>query len=309
MEAAYAARARVLAENTGYRLINGEGDHLPGLIVDVYNKTAVIQIGTLGMERLKPLIVENLQRLVNLEGIYERSESSSRVQEGLPTATGVLHGIVPPRIQISEYGMKIFVDVVQGQKTGFFLDQREMRALVRQIAPGMQSVLNCFSYTGGFSIAAGLAGVSHVVSVDCSADALAIAAENAAANGLAVDSQQCVTADVFDFLKSNREQFDLVIVDPPAFAKKKSHVQNAARAYGELNRLALERVSAGGYLLSCSCSHYLEEGLLGQILFQSARDIGRQASIVQRQRLALDHPVSIYHPEGAYLKSFLLAVN
>ena len=291
-----------------YRLINGEGDGLPGLIVDKYRDVLVLQCGTLGIELLKPTIVEELKKILSPKAIFEKSKLPSRKEEGLEDREELLFGEEIPDVEILENGNKFVVAFHDSQKTGFFLDQREMRSLVGTLSKG-RGVLNCFSYTGGFSVYAAKGGATRTVSVDISDGATALAKNNLALNGFEGKSHECYAADVFDYLRQSAKGFDLIILDPPAFAKKKDHVSQAAKGYNEINRVALQNLAPGGILVTCSCSHFMEEELFQKILFSAARDAGKNVRIIHRHRQAFDHPISVYHPEGEYLKSLVLLVE
>ncbi len=291
-----------------YRLINAEGDSLPGLIVDIYDDLAVIQVNTCGMERLKPLIVGKLAKKLKLRGIYEKSQSNARRQEGLPDSVGSLFGECPNEMLVKENGLSFLVGVEDGQKTGFFLDQREMRQLIGKLSKGKR-VLNCFSYTGGFSISALKGGAQAVTSIDSSEEACRYAMENTLLNHLPLDQHEVVRSDVFDFLATNKKPFDIVILDPPAFAKKRQDVNEACRGYKEINRRAFEMMPPDSYVLTSSCSHFIDEDLFQQVVFQAAIEAGRRAAICSRHIQATDHPVSLFHPEGGYLKSLLLHIS
>jgi len=291
-----------------YRLINAEGDGLPGLIIDIYTDIAVLQVHTLGMERLKPLILEKLREKLPLRGIYEKSESNARQQEGLEESVGPLYGDCPSEITVKENGMQFLVSLEKGQKTGLFLDQREMRQLLLHLGRGKR-VLNCFAYTGGFSLFALKGGATHVTSVDRSEEACRYARENTLLNGFSEKQHSILKTDVFDHLQPSKEHFDLIILDPPAFAKKRQDVEEACRGYKEINRRALQMLPKEGYLLTCSCSYFIDTTLFQQLLFQAAVEAGRDVVICSRHTQALDHPISLFHPEGEYLKSLLLYVR
>ncbi len=290
-----------------FRLINAEGDGLPGLIVDIYDDLAVIQINTHGMERLKPLVSEKLRTKLKLRGIYEKSHSSARRHEGLPDSLGVLYGECPKEMLVKENGILFLVGIEQGQKTGFFLDQREMRQLICRLSQNKR-VLNCFSYTGGFSLFALKGGAQFVASIDSSEGACRYAKENTLLNHIPLDRHEVVQADVFEYLQNPKQPFDLVILDPPAFAKKRHDINDACRGYKEINRRVLERMPPSSYLLTCSCSHYIDENLFQQLIFQAAIEAKREAVICSRHIQAADHPVSLFHPEGEYLKGLLLHI-
>jgi 23S rRNA (cytosine1962-C5)-methyltransferase len=310
LERALALRARFFdpAVTNARRLVNAEGDGLPGLIADLYDDVLVLQIATLGMEKLKPLVVETLAGALRPRTILERSDLPARHEEGLKDAEGILAGEAVDRVRILENGVSFWVGLAQGQKTGFYLDQRESRALVRQCAAGRR-VLNTFAYTGSFSVCALLGGAVRADSVDTSAAALALAQDNFELNGLPSDAGLFFTKDVFEFLREPALDHDFVILDPPAFAKKRTDVVAACRGYKDINRLAFLRVRTPGLVLTFSCSHFVDEGLFQQVVFQAAHEAGRRVRILQKHRQAFDHPVNIYHPETAYLKGFLLYVD
>lgn len=289
---------------TAYRVINGEGDCLPGLIVDRYDDTLVIQIATAGMEKLKPFVLEVLERELRPLAILEKSLSPSRKEEGLGPEQQALKGQVSERIAVLENGLQFFVDPVNGQKTGFFLDQREMRAYVRSLK--RKRVLNCFSYTGGFSVYALAGGATVADSVDISKESLELAKENFALNGFKGEVFQ---EDVFEFLRSHDLNYDLVILDPPAFAKRAKDVVMACRGYKEINRLAMQKMPSGSILITSSCSYFVDEKLFQQVLFQAASEAKRKVCILEKHRHASDHPVNLYHPEGNYLKSLVLSIT
>jgi 23S rRNA (cytosine1962-C5)-methyltransferase len=291
-----------------FRLINAEGDGLPGIVVDLYDDVAVVQINTTGMERLKPFILDQLKSKLNLRGIYEKSLTSARRQEGLPDATGVLYGQCPKEVLVKENGVLFLISIEEGQKTGFYLDQREMRQLIHRLSKNKR-VLNCFSYTGGFSLFALKGGAERVTSVDSSEGALRYARENTLLNRIELSKHDVVKSDVFDYLQTPNNGFDIVILDPPAFAKKRQDVSDACRGYKEINRRVLEMMPPDSYLLTCSCSHFIDEDLFQQLVFQAAIEAKREAVICSRHIQAADHPVSLFHPEGEYLKSVLLHIK
>ena len=296
------------ASSNAFRLVNAEGDGLPGLIADLYDDVLVLQIATLGMEKLKPLVLEVLQGTVRPRAILEKSDLPARREEGLEPFEAALLGEPVDRVRILEAGVPYWVGLAGGQKTGFYLDQRESRRLVRETASGRR-VLNTFSYTGSFSVSALLGGAIRADSVDSSEEALALAQENFELNGLASDAGLFFTADVFEFLREPALDHDYIILDPPAFAKKRTDVVAACRGYKDINRLAFQRVRTPGFVLTFSCSHFVDEALYQQVVFQAAHEAGRRVRILQKHRQAFDHPVNIYHPETAYLKGFLLYVD
>lgn len=296
-------------ETTAYRIVNGEGDLLPGLIVDRYGDVLVMQVSTLGMVRMRPLIVDWLVKTVSPKSIYEKSLLPSRREEGLNDEQGALFGPVPAgAVDVVENGLKFHVSILHGQKTGFFLDHREMRQWVKGIAGGKR-VLNCFSYTGGFSVYAAAGGAKAVDSVDISSAAVQLAEKNMALNGFASPAHRFIAADVFDFLRDESLDYDLVILDPPAFAKRQKDQVNACRGYKDINRLALQKMPAGSLLLTSSCSYHVDAALFQTVLFQAAVEAGRHVRIIGRHSLAPDHPVNICHPEGDYLKSLVLYIS
>ena len=282
-----------------FRLINAEGDGLSGLIVDVYDDVLVIQISTYGMERFKSYILETLIALLKPRSIYEKSTSASRLQEGLEERSGVVHGENSSEVRILENGIPFHVPIATGQKTGFFLDQRSMREWVGAHAQGKR-VLNCFSYTGGFSLYALKGGAAHVDSVDVSPVAAAFAAKN---------GHPLIQADVFDFIKTSPLNYDLIILDPPAFAKKRGDVIQACQGYKEMNRTVLGKMPSSSVLVTASCSYFIDAPLFQNLLFQAACEAKRNVRIIGRHIHAPDHPISMDHPEGDYLKSLILYVE
>ena len=306
---ACAFRRRLFSEDdtNAWRAINGEGDNIPGLIVDRYSDIAVLQIHTRGIEELKSFFLEEITTHLSPRGIFERSQVGARKEEGLPMFEGVLFGEVPTEVIVKENGNQFIVSFEHSQKTGFFLDQREMRKLVGELSRG-RSLLNCFSFTGGFSVYGARGGASHVVSVDSSADAIALCSRSMELNNVSSSFHEECVADVFEFLPKRAKDFDLIVLDPPAFAKRREHVARAAKGYYEINRLALEKMRTPGILVTCSCSHFVDNELFQKILFRASRDAGRDVRIVHKHRQASDHPVNIFHPEGEYLKSLVLEI-
>ena len=305
------ALRKILLKNqktTAFRLINSEGDSIPGLVVDQYVDVLIVQIGTLGIDRLKSQIVALLKELCNPSAIYEKSALPSRKEEGLTNIQGNLFGNVPEQITILEHDLQFQVDLMEGQKTGFFLDQREMRQKVRELAAG-RKVLNCFGYTGGFSVYAAAGGARKVDTVEISAKALAAARKNMDLNGFNGLEQNYFEADVFTFLRENLLNYDLVILDPPAFAKRQKDVVQACRGYKDIHRIALQKMPANSFLVTSSCSHYVEDKLFQTVVFQAAMEAQRDVQIIGRHFLAPDHPIHLCHPEGDYLKSLVLHVN
>lgn len=296
------------SETNACRLIHAEGDFLPGLIVDLYADYLVIQILTAGMERWRDMIIHVLQKELSPKGIFEKGDSEWREWEGLEKRIGRLAGEEPPDfVEIQENGLQFIVDIHRGQKTGFFLDQRANRRMVGSLARGKR-VLNCFSYTGGFSVYAANGGALQTVSVDSSEPALNTARVHFEKNGLKPEDHTFEEADVFEYLRQTRQEFDMIILDPPAFCQNKNQVQQAARGYKDINLFAFKRIAPGGLLFTFSCSSHIEPDLFQKIVFGAAKDARREVRILAKTGHAMDHPVSIYHPEGEYLKGLLCEV-
>ena len=291
-----------------YRVLNGEGDFLPGLIVDRYSEFLVCQIFTAGMDGFKPLIVDALSNLLAAKGIFEKSEGRVRDEEGIEPSVGVLAGEPPPElIAIEENGFKFVVDVRRGQKTGFFLDQRDSRAMLSTIARD-KTILNCFSYSGAFSIYALGGGAKEVVSLDSSRPALELAERNLILNGFPIDGSELLKGDAFTYLKEGDSAFDIIVLDPPSLARKRSDIDAATGGYKFLNLHALRQVKPGGFLLTFSCSQHLSIDLFQKVVFGAAVDARRKVTILKRLGQPIDHPVSLHHPEGEYLKGLVLRV-
>ncbi len=294
------------------RLVNGESDGLPGLIVDRYGHFLVAQFLAAGSEYWKPEIVAALRRNVACRGIFERSDATVRAKEGLPPVKGLLWGQEPPAwLIINQSGCKLWVDVYNGHKTGFYLDQAENRPLVGQYCKD-KSVLNCFAYTGGFTMAALAAGAKQVVSVDSSQAALDIAQRNLELNGFDSSRASFINGNVFEVLRKYRQQgrrFDVIILDPPKFAESYNHLKKASRAYKDINLQALRLVNPGGLLTTFSCSGLIEPALFQKIVFDASLDANRSAWIIKRLFQAEDHPVAVNFPEGAYLKGLICLVD
>ncbi len=301
-----------LEKTNAYRLIHGEGDTLPGVVVDLYANFAVLKLYSAGLVPFRPLIVEALQAAVpNLRGVLGRDEVGKDDGEGDEGhGTGkVLWGETPPeRIEILEHGARFLVDVWTGQKTGFFVDQRDNRLLLRRLSKG-RDVLNCFCFSGGFSVNAALGGARRVFSVDSDEDAIELAQENFEANGLSPEAHDFLAADVFKLLASFKTEgrtFDLIVLDPPAFAKSQKAVEAAIDGYASLNRQALALLRPGGYLATASCSaRVTPEQFLGAV-GQGAANAGVDLTLVHERYQPPDHPIRLAFPEGRYLKFFVL---
>ncbi len=300
-------RRQIIREGTNcYRLINAEGDGFPGLIVDVYNDTLVLSVTTAGMERQKQTILDALLFHLKPARIYEQSAGRSRGLEGLQERRGFLHGSDQEgAARVTENGHRFDVDFISGQKTGFFLDQRVNRETIGALSRG-RMVLNCFSYTGAFSVYAAAGKAKKVVSLDISKSACDAAAEHLRINGCKPEDHPVIEADVFDYLRNLRDCFDLIVLDPPAFAKIKRDVAKASRGYKDINLQAIRHLAPGGLLATFSCSNFMEEDLFGKIVQGAARDAQADLQLLARLEAGPDHPLAAGHPEGRYLKGLLL---
>ena len=305
------ARARLIVAETSdaLRIVHGESDSLPGVIADRYGEVVVLQLLSAGAERWRAELADGVRELTGCTCVYERSDADVRELEGLPVKSGVLHGALPAAgVHMREHGLVYGVDVAQGHKTGFYLDQRDNRKRIGELARGRE-VLNCFCYTGGFTLNALAGGAQSVLSVDSSAEAIAQAKDNLARNDLDPARAEWQEADVFKYLRTLRDQgrsFDLVVLDPPKFAPTAAFAEKAARGYKDINLLALKLLRAGGLLASFSCSGGVSAELFQKILAGAALDAGTEASIVGHFTAAADHPVLLSFPEGDYLKGLLL---
>ncbi len=306
IHAANSYRKQLGYENS-YRAVFAESDDLPALIVDKYGDYLSVQLLSLGIAQRKKDIVEALVDEFAPKGIYERSDVAVRKKEGLPEETGVLYGEVPDLVEITENGLKLAVDLKHGQKTGYFLDQKENRLAIRRYARG--NVLDCFCNCGGFSLNAALSA-EHVVALDASALALEEVKRNASLNGLG--NIETVCGDAFELLRAYRvrgEQFDLVILDPPAFCKSAAESEDALKGYLDINLLGLKLTRPGGFLVSCSCSHYVSRAAFERMLTEAARRSGRRVRLIEMRAQAPDHPALLSADETAYLKFFVLRVE
>lgn len=289
------------------RLVNGEGDFFPGLIIDKYDRGIVIQALTAGVQRLKGLIVDELKKQLEPTFIYERSATQASSFEGEGFTDGTLYGNVEGPVVIEEMGIRFMVDVKGGQKTGFFLDQRYNRGILGSIARDME-ILNCFSYTAAFGIHALMGGAKRATNIDSSESALEVARENVALNRINPDSSQMIRADVFDFLRQDKNLYDIIILDPPRFASSKSELKQAARGYKDINMNAMRLLKKGGFLFTFSCSSLVTPELFQKIVFAAATDAGKKVQVIKKLHADVDHPVNLAHREGEYLKGLWLRV-
>jgi 23S rRNA (cytosine1962-C5)-methyltransferase len=320
IEKALAAREHLFERTSAVRVIFGEADQLPGLVVDRYGDWFVTQFQAAGVEAWREDIADILMQQPGIKGIFDRSDAATRHREGLTERVETLRGQEPPQeIEVIEDGVRYGVDVRKGHKTGFYIDQRESRLLAQRLAAefkrrhgrGMRA-LNCFCYTGGFSLALLAGGAAEVVSVDSSEEALAMAARNAARNGFNDERAQWVQADVFEYLRRAREAgetFDLVILDPPKFASSHRHIDRAARAYKDINLNGLRLVAPGGDLLTFSCSGAMDVDLFQKVIAGAVIDSKREAWMVARLGAGCDHPLMMTCPEGEYLKGLQLTLR
>ena len=302
------------ADTNCYRLVHGEGDNLPGLIIDYYDGVCVMQAHSVGMFRAKKQIADALRKVYGpvLKAVYDKSSGTAPYKAGLELIDGYLYkrdDFNENELVVLENGHKFMVNWTEGQKTGFFLDQRENRALVGKLSEG-RNVLNLFCYTGGFSIYALAAGATHVDSVDSSKKAMAMVDRNVRLNGFDESKHTSLCCDAIDYLRDVPEgKYDLMIVDPPAFAKHRGALKNALRAYQRLNAAAISKVAPGGFVFTYSCSQVVDKEAFALAVFSAAAQCGRSVRILDRLNQPCDHSVNIYHPEGEYLKGLLLYVE
>jgi 23S rRNA (cytosine1962-C5)-methyltransferase len=305
IDAAIARRSSIFDESTtAARIVHAEGDELSSIVIDRYDDLLVIEIANRGAEQLRPLVIDALRRALSPRVLYFKNDLPVRALEGLSVEDEIEGDLTAPHI-IRESGLKFRVDPREGQKTGFFLDQRENRRLARSLANGKR-VLNLFAYSGAFGIYAAAGGATSITDVDVSAKAIELARENQALNGVA---GELTVADAFQYVRQRRERYDLLICDPPAFAKSRNEVDRAARGYKDVNLHAMRMVEPGGLMMTFSCSGHLSLDLFQKVIFAAALDAGRRVSFVRRLTAGPDHPVSLYCPEGEYLKGFLLEVH
>jgi len=304
LEVAARYRERVVADTSAYRLVYAESDGLPSVIVDRYGDYLVLQTLSQAAERQKPALVRLLQERFSPKGIVERNDPKVRLLEGLEQKVGVVAGDCPPMVEVIEHGLTVGCDLLRGQKTGGFLDQRENRRAAARYSTG--AVLDCFSYAGGFALATARNAAS-VEAIDSSPAAVQAAAENVRRNNFT--NVSCREANAFDVLKHYNDigrKFDMVILDPPAFAKNKASLPAARRGYKEINLRAFKILRPGGVLVTCSCSHHIPESMLLEIFADAALDARRFVTIVERRTQSRDHPILLTMPESHYLKCFVL---
>ncbi len=299
---------KALGYEDNYRAVFGEADNLPALIVDKYHDVLSVQFLSLGMDQRKEMIIECLVEIFKPRGIYERSDVAVREKEGLPLTKGVIYGDCPERVTIIENNIKMIVDLANGQKTGYFLDQKENRFALRRYVKDKE-VLDAFCNSGGFSMNSAYAGAKKVIALDISEKALQDVAANAEANGF--NQVETLQGDVFEVLRQYRRdgvKFDVIVLDPPAFCKSASDVKNAYRGYKDINILAMKLVKKGGYLVTSSCSHYMTMTLFEKMLVEAARESGTNARSVEVKTQASDHPSLLSAEETQYLKFFVLNI-
>lgn len=309
IRSAHAYREQSIAGTNAYRVVHSEGDFLPGLIIDKYADTVVVQFLTLGMDMRRDLIIEATAEVLMPSRIYERDDVNVRKYESLEQKKGWLVGGGETQVQIEENGVRYLVDFEKGHKTGFYLDQRDNRRLITGYVKG-KNVLDCFSYTGSFAVAAAVAGARSVIGIDASEDAVTLAARNAALNNC---SGKCrfQAGNVFDELKkydAERRRYDVIFLDPPSFTKNKASVDEAYRGYKEINLRALRMLNDGGILLTSTCSHHVTDEMFKEMLKDAAADARRTVRVVARGAQSKDHPVILSIPETEYLKAYLLEV-
>ena len=300
------------SETNAFRVINSESDHIPGLIVDFYAGYYVIQFLSAGVEYFRKEIIEIISNQSDCIGIYERSDSDVRIKENLPLQTKLLFGdSIPEKVLIKENGICFGVDIQKGHKTGFYLDQRDNRLILKNFCKN-KNILNCFCYTGGFSAYALTNGANYVVNIDSSAKVLELANENHRLNFISDDMYENIEADVFKTLRTFREEnrkFDIVILDPPKFADSAANIQKAARAYKDINLLSLQLLNHGGFLFTFSCSGHISRDLFNKIVNDAALDAGREIKFLSYLNQSKDHPILSSFPESYYLKGLLCYVN
>ena len=311
---AWEYRKKVMDDVSSCRVIFGEADFLPGLVVDKFADVLVVESLALGIDRFKGMIVDILKELmeadgIHIRGVYERSDAKVREQEGMERIKGFIGEPFDTKVEIVENGVRYYVDVKDGQKTGFFLDQKYNRRAAAKLCKGAR-VLDCFTHTGSFALNAGLAGAEHVLGVDASELGVAQARENAALNGLS-DRVEFICEDVFDLLprlEKQGEKFDVVILDPPAFTKSRSSIKKAVKGYREINLRGMKLVKDGGYLATCSCSHFMDPELFTKTIGQAAQNVHKRLRQVEFRTQAPDHPILWGAGDSYYLKFYIFQV-
>ena len=311
---AWEYRKKVMDDISSCRVIFGEADFLPGLVVDKFADVLVVESLALGIDRLKEMIVDILKELmeadgIHIRGVYERSDAKVREQEGMERYKGFIGAPFDTKVEIVENGVRYYVDVKDGQKTGFFLDQKYNRRAAAKLCKGAR-VLDCFTHTGSFALNAGMAGAEHVIGVDASELGVAQARENAALNGLE-DRVEFICEDVFELLprlEKQGEKFDVVILDPPAFTKSRSSIKKAVKGYREINLRGMKLVKDGGYLATCSCSHFMDYELFTQTIGQAARNVHKRLRQVEFRTQSPDHPILWGAGDSYYLKFYIFQV-
>ena len=303
-----------MTDTSSYSEIAREADFLPGIVVDKFGDVLVVESLALGIDRLKEMIVDCIREVldkdhIEIRGVYERSDAKVRLNEGMERVKGFIGQPFDTRVPIEENGVRYIVDVENGQKTGFFLDQKYNRLAVQKLCAGA-SVLDCFTHTGSFALNAGVAGASHVLGVDASALAVEQARENADLNGLS-DRVEFMCADVFELLpklEKENKMFDVVILDPPAFTKSRNSVKNAVKGYREINLRGMKLVRPGGFLVTCSCSHFMTYELFTKTIHQAAANVHKRLRQVEFRTQAPDHPILWSADESYYLKFYIFQV-
>jgi 23S rRNA (cytosine1962-C5)-methyltransferase len=310
IERAWAYRRRLLPDVTCCRVVFGEADFLPGLVVDKFGDVLVLQSLTLGMDRWEREIVEALHAVLDPVGIYARNDAPVRGLEGVDLRTGPLWGEFDPHLVIEENGLRLAIDVATGQKTGYYLDQQANRRAIRTYSADAR-VLDCFCNVGGFALNAVAGGAAGVLAVDSSEEALALAGENAALNGMTgrITWEAGNAFDVLKRLNGERAQFDLVILDPPPFAKNRASVESALRGYKEINLRSLRMIPDGGFLVTCSCSFHVSPDLFRAVVADAAADAGKRLRLVEERAQNVDHPILLGYPESHYLKCLICEVT
>ena len=303
---------KATVDTSSCRIIFGEADFLPGMVIDKFEDVLVVESLALGIDRLKPLILKSLEKILSedgiaIRGIYERSDAKVRLREGMERYKGFLSQPFDTKVEIAENGVRYLVDVKDGQKTGFFLDQKYNRLAIQRLCPG-KDVLDCFTHTGSFALNAGIAGAASVLGVDASQLAIDQARENAALNGLS-DQVEFRCADVFELLpelEAQGRQFDVVILDPPAFTKSRNSIKNAVKGYREINLRGMKLVRDGGFLATCSCSHFMDPQLFAKTIREAAAGVHKRLRQVEYRTQAPDHPILWSGDESSYYLKFYI---